>query len=216
MNHRLGAVLAAVATAVGVTACGVSSDSGPRDVRSDERPAAALTPELGTPRPGTGSTVYFLGPAGPGEHAPLVATSRAGADDPTAVLMALLEGPTLDEQGAEGLRTAIPAGTMLRSASLEGTGTLRVDVSTGLLSTGGDVLLDALAQIVFTAIELQGVDRVRLLVDGEAQDWPTSSGDSTRDPLTMFDFADRVPFEQPDYPALPSPTTLAVPATTTP
>lgn len=214
MRQRIATVLAAVAVAVGATACGVSSDSGPRDIGSEERPAEALTPGLGTPRTGTGSTVYFLGAAGPGEHAPLVATSRAGADDPTAVLLALFEGPTLEEQGADGLRTAIPAGTMLRSARLEGAGTLRVDVSTDLLSTGGDVLLDALAQIVFTAVELQGVERVRLLVDGEAQDWPTSSGDSTRDPLTMFDYADRVPFEQPDYPALPSPTTLAAPTTT--
>ena len=132
----------------------------------------------------------------------------------------MLKGPTPTEQDSEGLRTAIPAGTELRSAQVDGQGTLQVDVSAELLTSSGEVLLDAVAQIVFTGSELDGVERVRLLVDGEAQDWPTSSGDSTREPLSLYDFPDRIPFSQPDYPAIPSPTVATTvaptPASTTP
>jgi len=197
------------------TACGVSSDSGPRDVKPEERPTELLVTTIGTPSPGTGSTVYFLGPSGPGQSAPLVSVSRSTSGDPMALLLALIEGPTPLERDLEGLRSAIPAGTALRAASVEGQSTLRVDVSTELLTSAGDVLLDALAQIVFTGLGLQGIERIRLLVDGEPQDWPTSSGDSTRDPLTMFDFPDRIPFNQPDYPALPGPTSPTTSTTTT-
>jgi len=209
----------ALFTLVGlVSACGVSSDSGPRDVKPEERPTDLLVTTIGSPTAGTGSTVYFLGPSGPGQNPPLISVSRASSGEATALLTALIEGPTPLEQDAEGLRTAIPQGTTLRAASMEGQGTLRVDVSSELLTSAGNVLLDALSQIVFTGLGLSGVERIRLLVDGQPQDWPTSSGDSTRDPLTMFDFPDRIPFDQPDYPALPGPTspTTSTSSTTPP
>src|SRR5262245_8313556 len=111
---RLAALVATVA-ALFATGCGVSSDSGPRDVKPEERPAELLVTTIGAPSPGTGSTVYFLGPSGPGQNAPLVSVSRSSSGDPTALLLALFEGPTPLERDLEGLRTAIPGGTALRS-----------------------------------------------------------------------------------------------------
>ena len=189
-----------------LAACGVSTDSRPREILPDEQPSDVGVAQTGSAQPGTGATVYFLGPESPGEHAPLTAVGREGRADPASRLMALLDGPTATEQDAQGLRTAVPAGTTLRSAALDSQGTLLVDVSAEFLVGAGDILLDAVAQIVFTASEIDGVKRVRLLVDGEPQDWPTSSGNSTREPLTIYDYPDRIPFSQPDYPAVPSPT----------
>lgn len=188
-----------------LTACGVANDRAPRTIQPDERPPEVAAGTV-APRPGTGSIVFFLGPGGPGENAPLTPVGRDGRDDAAALLASLFEGPTATEQDSEGLRTAIPAGTKLVSATLDNQGTLAVDVSAEFLTSAGDVLRDAVAQIVFTGTELDGVDRIRLLVEGEIQDWPTSSGGSKRDPLTIFDFPDRIPFVLPDYPALPSPT----------
>jgi spore germination protein GerM len=213
-RRRLLAGVVACGLVAALAACGVSSDSRPRDILPDEEPSDVGVAQTASAQPGTGATVYFLGPESPGEHAPLTAVGREGRADRASLLMALLDGPTATEQDAQGLRTAIPAGTTLRSASLDSRGTLQVDVSAEFLVGAGDVLLDAVAQIVFTASEIDGVERVRLLVDGEPQDWPTSSGNSTREPLTIYDYPDRIPFSQPDYPAVPSPT--AAPTTSGP
>jgi spore germination protein GerM len=87
----------------------------------------------------------------------------------------------------------VPEGTQLHSAVLDGQGTLSVNVTAPLLGAAGAVLADAVAQIVLTASRAGGVRRVRLLVDGEPQDWPTGSGASTRDPLSIYDFRDFLP-----------------------
>jgi spore germination protein GerM len=197
-------VLAGCAALAAFAGCGVDTDGRPRDIQPEERPADAAQADDGQARPGTGSTVYFLGPANPGSVAPLTAAGRAGRANATDLLSALFEGPSATEQDDQGLRTAIPPGTAVRSATVDAQGTLQVDVSAELLLSAGDVLLDAVAQIVFTASSLKGVERIRLLVDGAPQDWPTSSGDSTGEPLTVFDYPDRIPTSQPAYPALPS------------
>ena len=45
---------------------------------------------------------------------------------------------------------------------------------------------------------------VVLSVDGMAQEWPTGSGSLVSRPLSVFDYPDRNPSSQPDYPSLPS------------
>ncbi len=54
---------------------------------------------------------------------------------------------------------------------------------------------------------------MRLLVDGEQREWPRSDGSQTADPLTRFDYPERNPTSQPDYPAVPSPDPLATSTT---
>lgn len=201
MIRRL--LLLALAALV-VSSCALSTDREPRDILDQEEPTLVNTTALVTPQPGTGSTVYFLGPSGTSSQSPLVAVGRQTQVNPSALLTILFEGPTAKEQASLGVRTAIPAGSMLLSAESSPQGTLTIDLSGEFLSNAGDVLLDAVAQVVFTSSQLPGVRRVRLLVDGEPQDWPTSSGTTTRDPLSIYDFLDRLP-----------PTTLATSGSTT-
>ncbi|MEI7992290.1 MAG: GerMN domain-containing protein [Actinomycetota bacterium] len=190
MMRRL---LALALAAVVVSSCALSTDPEPRDILDGDEPTLVNTTAAVTPQPGAGSTVYFLGPSGTSSQSPLVAVGRQAKTDPSALLRILFEGPTAEEQASLGVRTAIPAGSMLLSAEPSPQGTLTIDLSGEFLANAGDVLLDAVAQVVFTASQLPGVRRVRLLVDGEPQDWPTSSGTTTRDPLSVYDFFDRLP-----------------------
>lgn len=189
MRRLLTLALAAVV----VSSCALSTDAEPRDILDVDEPTLVNTTGAVTPQPGAGSTVYFLGPSGTSSHSPLVAVGRQAKTDPSALLTILFEGPTAKEQASLGVRTAIPAGSTLLSAEPSPQGTLTVDLSGEFLSNAGDVLLDAVAQVVFTASQLPGVRRVRLLVNGEPQDWPTGSGTTTRDPLSVYDFFDRLP-----------------------
>lgn len=172
-------------------ACGIRADEQPRDVQAAERPTVPTTAPDGSAQPGSGSIVFLLGPPGESALAPLVGVGRPDAPEPAALVALLLEGPTETERSSAGLRTAVPAGTTLLDASLDSQGTLTVDLSADFLSSAGDVLLDAVAQIVFTATRADNVRRVRLLIEGEPQDWPTSSGTTTRDPLSIYDFVER-------------------------
>ncbi len=179
--------------AVGALAasCGIRADDQPSDVLPAERPTVPTTPPDGSAQPGSGSTVFFLGPPGEAAIAPLVGVGRSVTNDPAALITRLLEGPTEEERTSTGLRTAVPAGTVLLDASLDSQGTLTIDLSADFLSSAGGVLVDAVAQLVFTATRADGVRRVRLVVEGDPQDWPTGTGTTTRDPLSIYDFLDR-------------------------
>ena len=80
-------------------------------------------------------------------------------------------------------------------------------VSPEVLQLSGDDVVDALAQMVFTASEAQGVRAVRVLVDGNPRQWPTGNGELRDAPLTVYDFPGKVASAQPAYPAIPTPTT---------
>jgi len=84
-------------------------------------------------------------------------------------------------------------------------GVLTVDTSDQLLSLSGPGLIDAVAQIVFTASEVPGVQSVDLLVNGQREPWPASDGELQTKPLTVYDYPGFVESTQPDFPAVPSP-----------
>jgi spore germination protein GerM len=80
-------------------------------------------------------------------------------------LVALLEGPTAAER-AEGLSTAIPAGTRLRSVALAD-GLATIDLSQEYESGGGTLSMSLrLAEVVFTATQFGNVERVALRIEG--------------------------------------------------
>lgn len=86
-----------------------------------------------------------------------------------AAVRELLAGPTPAERGT-GLVTAIPAGTRLRSLRVTD-GVVMVDLSHEIESGGGSSsMLGRLWQIVYTATQFPQAPRVRLLVDGQAQE----------------------------------------------
>jgi spore germination protein GerM len=193
---RVGVVLVA-------SGCGIAPDDGPRDI-----PAADQV-ELGVGGDGNAGAaigtarVYFLSPEVVGQSALLESVARDVSETPTELMQALLAGPNQTEQSNQ-FRTAIPMGTQLIEARRQGF-VLRVDLSDDVLELSGEVLITAIAQIVFTASELDGVRGVTILIAGADQQWPVGSGKLTGEPLTVYDYPGIVPSSQPDYPAFPSP-----------
>jgi hypothetical protein len=205
MRHRaqLLGVLGIVGALV-LSGCGIGNDAGPRDVPQVERRDLSSAGELGGGE-ATGGTarIYLLAPSGSGRATTLQPVARNVPEQPESVLRSLFSGANTDEISKQ-YRSAIPPGTHLLGARPQGR-TLRVDVSKELLQVSGDDLVDALAQIVFTASDLDQVQSVQLLVEGVAQQWPAGNGELQTDPLTVFDFPGRVATSQPAYPAFPTP-----------
>lgn len=207
---RAIAVLAAALTGV-LSGCGISADRSPHVVDADQRkPLIEEVSTAGAPRPGTSARIYFLSSSEQGRSTRLQAVGRDVAQSATAqVLAALFDGLTGEEQRAR-LRTAIPPGTRLLSAQLADEKTLEVDVSSEFFGVSGEVLTDAVAQIVFTASRVNNEYTVRLTVEGEEQEWPIGDGSLVSRPLSTFDYPNRTASSQPDYPALPSVTATTI------
>lgn len=189
---------------VGASACGIASDDGPRDIPPADQVELGVGRDSNAGAAIGAARVYFLSPEVVGQAALLESVARDVAETPTALLQALLAGPNQTEQ-LNQFRTAIPVGTELLDARRQGF-VLRVDLSDAVLELSGQVLITAIAQIVFTASEIDGVRGVTILVAGADQQWPVGSGELTSTPLTVYDYPGLVPSSQPDYPAFPSPT----------
>ncbi|HTH05461.1 MAG TPA: GerMN domain-containing protein, partial [Ilumatobacteraceae bacterium] len=160
-------------TAMALAACGIDADSQPRDIPPDRQVELAVDTDR-SPGVATGlARVYLIAPGGVGSTDVLDSVARDVDETPEDLLGALLEGPNETEFEAE-FRTAIPEGTVLRSAVLRG-GTLRVDVSDELLQLSGETLIDAIAQLVFTSSEIDGVRSVKIVVEGADQQWPAGN-----------------------------------------
>jgi hypothetical protein len=103
-----------------------------------------------------------------------------------AVLSALLEGPTNDE-AKTGLRTAIPGRTSLISAAQDGS-VGRVNVSDRLLDFEGQEQVAGVAQIVFSATVVSGIDGVVLSLSGRRVEPFAGDGTQISRPLQRIDF----------------------------
>ena len=118
------------------------------------------------------TTVYFLVDGG---RAVLGARRDIEPRPPRArqALEALLAGPT-DEERDEGLDSALPEGTVVRSLTIapslsRASGTATVDLG-GVGRFRGIDVHKAATQIARTLIGLSGIERVRLRADGKP--WP--------------------------------------------
>jgi spore germination protein GerM len=81
-------------------------------------------------------------------------------------------------------------------------GTVQVDLNSTIFDATGDDLVTAIAQLVLTLCELEGVEQVVLTVDAKSSEWPRGDGTLTSRPLTPFDFPGRAISSQPDYPTV--------------
>jgi spore germination protein GerM len=79
------------------------------------------------------------------------------------------------EGASRDLSTSVPPGTKLRGAMVAD-GLATIDLSSEIDDIGGPAQKKAFAQIVFTALGFDEVERVRFLVDGEPVDAPTDDG----------------------------------------
>ena len=192
-----------VAMCVPLAGCGISSDDAPRNVPSAEQQQLGVASDRRAGDATGTARIYLLAPEVAGQSQALQAVARDADETPTALLDALFAGPNVDEVGIQ-LRTAVPADTELLDVRLRG-GVLLINVSKGLLELSGEVLVAAVAQIVFTGAEVESVRSVSISVDGQPQLWPAGNGDLQSDPLTIYDYPGLVPSAQPEYPAIPTP-----------
>ena len=131
----------------------------------------------------------------------LTGVQRNISSDPLNIVQVLLSGPTKAEQDV-GLRSAIPASTEVLSARYIATDLVKVDLTDEIFKATGDDLVSSVAQIVLTLADISGIERVIIVVNGQVNEWPKGDGSLTSQPLTAFDFPDRVVSSQPDFPAI--------------
>jgi spore germination protein GerM len=185
-----------------LAACSIATDDGPRTIDPASRPELNLPIPAGAGAAQGAARIYLLRSPSSESAAHLVAVARDVSETPQDLLTALFAGPNNTERSGD-LRSALPPTARLLGAGVQ-SGLVVVNVSSDLQELSSDVLIDAVAQIVFTAAET-GVEAVRIEIDGQARQWPTGSGELQSGPLTPYDFPGLVLSAQPDYPSTPSP-----------
>jgi spore germination protein GerM len=198
MRRVLSSTLIALAVLAG---CSIQPEASPNDL-PDEVANVFGEPATGDEAAGT-NRIYLLAP--PDVDAPqrLRSVQRDVAPAAESVLESLFAGPNADERDAQ-LDTAIPADVELLDARPVGQ-VLTVDLNDVFDDLTPDGLRLAVAQIVSTATDIDGVQSVQLRVEGQPRVWPLGSGELTDRPLTQYDYPGLVESSQPDYPAIPSP-----------
>ena len=219
LRRVLASIGAVAATAALAAACGLPTDSSPRDIPPeyslDVTASSTVAPEVPS---ATGPRAYFVtGP--PDQPGTLVPVTRQVEPTGVAVIQSLFDGLTAAEQ-SHGLRTAIPEGTELLDARILPDGTARIDVSDAVFGASGDAQTEAVAQIVFTATgRARGVTGRAAWSTARSGGGPAGDGSLEGGPLTRFMFPALNPSSRPDYPPLPPGggpvATTAAPVTTT-
>lgn len=184
-----------------MTACGVATDDGPRALSPEDVPFDLLAPASTAPSTTvvavtTEVPVYLVGPE-------RLAVVRRLVEPPPSLFRAietLLAGPTPEESTA-GLRSAIADQTRVLSVRVQ-SGVATVDLSGEFASIGGQELILAVAQLVYTATAAQGVLGVRLSLNGKAVEVPRRDGTLTQDAVGPADYSGLSPLG--DTPAPPT------------
>lgn len=155
---KLVSALVLVLGALLVAGCdGGSEQTGPTGT------PPATSPDGTTTSARTSVAVYFLR----GEKvSPVRRTIDATPAVARAAMTALLEGPTREEE-ADGLASAVPAGTHLRDIAVaDGVATVDLDGSFG--DGGGSAsMLGRVAQVVATLTRYPTIERVAFRIDGD-------------------------------------------------
>ena len=189
--------IALLATAIALTGCGLSPDAAPRDLPADER---TLVPaQAASGGQAEGPDRIYLG--APGEERLLRSVPRDAVSRQDLIEI-LFAGPNEDELDQQ-YTTFLPANLELLDTFKQGT-ILFLDVSDELTELTGQPLSRALAQIVYTAAELDGVERVQITVDGNPVSWPRPVGGNTASTLSIYDYPNFAQSSQPAFPGLPS------------
>jgi spore germination protein GerM len=197
--RRIAALL--IACSAVLTACGIAADGSPRDIPEADQRQLGVASGSGGATAGS-ARIYLLSPTASGVTPTLQPVARNVRETPSNVLTSLIAGANSDER-AKQFRTALPSDLTVISTRLIA-GTLHVDLDHRILDVTGTDLIDAVAQIVFTVSEIDGVRDVAISVAGTPQQWPTGDGSLQSAPLSVYDFPGLVSSTQPEYPAVPS------------
>lgn len=203
-NRYWGARAVVGLALVGLTSCGISNDSSPRDIgEADQLQLVAEAAQAAGTTSGS-DRIYLLAPETANEPRKLRASTRDVGDSATLRLQSLFDALTVTDT-SDRLRTAIPDGLQLMSAVVRTDGVVVVSVTDELLGLSRSSLVDAVAQIVFTSSEVEGVRSIDLRVDGQSLQWPAGDGELQSRPLTVYDYPGFIESTQPNFPAVPSP-----------
>lgn len=185
---RSSAVGVVIATLFGaVTGCGVQLDDEPRKAADALPYGLSETSTTGstsstTPLPTFQETSVFL----VDNNDFLVEVRRQLPGEVRGAIGSLLTPPTEIEVNS-GLSTAIAPSVSLRGVVGPEDGLVTID-----LRSDGDAPPEisriAFAQLVYTATDVPGVERVLFQVDGQAREVPTGEGQSTAEPLSQADY----------------------------
>jgi spore germination protein GerM len=195
----LAVLLAALTLAAVLAACGIESDSSPRELAEDDLPEALQATTSTTTPDGSAPTrtvdLWFLS----NELLALAPREVEVRDQVDGAIEALLSGPT-EEERDEGYTTSIPAGTeLIRTDPAEDEQLLTINLSEDLQALGASELRNSVAQLVFTATSFSStIERVRFQIDGEVVRVPAREG-QLAPVVTRADYADLDP-EQADAP----------------
>jgi spore germination protein GerM len=147
------------------TACGVPTDSSARELPESDVPFALLAAEAPAsttttvPAQPVDVTVFMIGPDDRLIGVPRQVTSPLAVEK---VVAELIKGPVTAER-RKGMRSGLAPETLILSASISDN-IANIDLG-GPVATGTQQLV-ALAQIVYTATELDGVNGVRFTYQG--------------------------------------------------
>lgn len=197
MNRRPRLRAAVLVALLVLAGCGIQPDAAPRDLPEEDR---ALTIDVtpGGSDAGGANRIYLIAP---GTERLLRAVPRE-ASTRAELIQVLLAGPNDDELAAQ-YTTVIPPATELISARRQGQ-ILTLNLSDAITELSGEGLELAVAQIVYTATELEDIESVKIRVENQELAWPKADGGFTTDPLRIYDYPDAIITAQPDFPALPA------------
>ena len=186
-----------------LSSCAVAADNTPRDIDPDAIELITQDPSNAGQASGGAGRIFLLAPEVPGEPAHLQSVTRDIDDDVQAVMTSLLAGPNTTEFVAR-YRSGLPPGMKVLGITRRSRGVVQLNVDDAITTLRGDELILALAQIVYTLNDVNGVNSVLLTVNGTPAIWPAGSGELQSDPLTVYDYPGLEPSTQPAYPAVPS------------
>jgi spore germination protein GerM len=168
-------------------------DSGPRTLRAAGIPAdlqgetSTTTTTIITTGESVEVTVYFIS----GDRLAPVKRRISPPVSVEKVLQQLFSGPTTAE-AVQGLRTNISPDTNVLRAPVEAR-IATVDVSKNFAFGQVPEQILAFAQVVFTAVDVEGVTGVLFAQNGKRQEVPSGDGSSTSTALGRGSYAQVTP-----------------------
>jgi spore germination protein GerM len=171
-------------------ACSAPVDSGPKTIRSASLPVGlrSETPSTTTTTSPSGEsvevTVYLIGPDQRLQPVKRQVTTPVTVEK---VLQKLFAGPTTAEQ-ANGLRTAISQDTTILGSDVEAS-IVTVDTSKNFAFGNLPDQISAFGQVVFSAVDVGGVNGVLFAQNGRKLAVPQGDGTSTSLPLGKAAYA---------------------------
>ncbi len=172
--------------------CRVPNDSAPRDIPANQVPFDLLAPSTTAPPvtsqvPTVDGTVYLLNQ----NHLVAVKRSVPAPLSLGSILAALVQGPT-SQESALGYVSSVGPQSGVASAQVVN-GSAMIGLSSSFAGTGVQEQIKALAQIVYTVTEVQGVQNVHIELNSQTANVPRGDGSATTDPLTRGDYSSFAP-----------------------